>query len=350
MKVFFVTDTMHPGGSERVISVLANHFAQRGINTTILCYRRNESFYEIDEKVSVCYLEKETNGASLLKRGKWLRSYCIRECPDVVIPFMTAVYCLTLFSLLGSGIPVICSERIDPRTTSVKRKALRALLLPFARHLVVQTESIKSYYGKTIQKKCSVIYNPVDPSFFLDAPNVYLKRIINVGRLSPQKNQKLLIDAFSDICNEYPEYKLSIYGEGELKQELLDYIDGMGLNDSVFLEGTSNHIAEELNRSAVFCLSSDFEGMSNAVIEAICAGVPIISTDVSGIRELIVPDVNGIIIKRGDRGELATALKRVLSDHSLADRMRLENREKGRCLFNTESIVDQWMSLVKRVI
>lgn len=167
MRVLFVTDTMHPGGAERVISVLANHFSGKGIDTGIVCFRGDNCFYQLEDKVSVHYAAIETNNATLLQRGRWLRHFCLKEKPDVVIPFMTAVYCLTIFSLLGTRIPIIASERIDPTTTPWRRKILRWILLRFATHLVVQTKSIKSYYSRSLQKRCTVIYNPVDDSFLI---------------------------------------------------------------------------------------------------------------------------------------------------------------------------------------
>ena len=350
MKVLFVTDTMHPGGSERVISVLANQFCEKGIDTGIVCFRGVDSFYQIDKRISAHYAEVETNKASILSRGKWLRAFCQQEKPDVVIPFMTAVYCLTIFSLLGTHIPIIASERIDPTTTPWKRKILRWLLLRFTTHLVVQTEAIKLYYSEDLQKRCTVIYNPVDNTFF-DLPVVdRKKRFISVGRLSAQKNQKLLIDAFSSFLLDYPEFTLSIYGEGELEEELTKYILSKGLNGKVVLEGTSNNLAEELNRSYAFCLSSDFEGMSNAVLEAICVGIPVITTNVSGIREIITEQKNGLVVPIRDCAAFKDAMMLLASDTALADRMRKENKEKGRAMFRTDSVVSKWLHVIDKVV
>ena len=350
MKVLFITDTMHPGGSERVISVLANQLSCKDIDTGIVCFRGDNSFYQLDDKVSVYYAAVETNKATILKRGRWLRHFCLKERPDVVIPFMTAVYCLTIFSLLGTNIPIIASERIDPTTTPWKRKILRWALLRFVTHLVVQTESIKSYYSRSLQRRCTVIYNPVDDSFF-DLPDVVREmRFINVGRLSAQKNQRMLIDAFASISQDYPDFSLSIYGEGEQEEELKQYIAKKGMSGRVTLKGTSNCMSRELNRSYAFCLSSNFEGMSNAVLEAVCVGTPVITTEVSGIRELITDQVNGFIVPINNGDAFAKAMRKLASDAGLADMMRENNKEKGREMFRTDSIVSQWLNVINTVV
>lgn len=160
----------------------------------------------------------------------------------------------------------------------------------------------------------------------------------------------MLIDAFASILPDYPDFSLSIYGEGEQEEELKQYIALKGMTDRVTLEGTSNSMADELNRSYAFCLSSDFEGMSNAALEAICVGLPIIATEVSGIRELITDQVNGVIVPTKNGDAFAKAMRKVASDTCLAEKMRESNKEKGRAMFRTDSIVSQWLNIINTIV
>lgn len=348
MKIVFVTDTMHPGGSERVISVLSNEMSRQGLDVQIICLRGLKSFYDLDNGIKLVCAEAVKTNTSIIKKVLWLRKYINKENPDFVIPFMTPVFCLTLFSLLFTNNRIICSERIDPTKTSPIRKLMRSILLPSTTWLVVQTQQIKTYYRKSIQKKCSVIYNPVNESFFEVFDSERKKRFISVGRLAAQKNQKLMLDAFNVVHQKHPEFSLSIYGEGELKDELHAYIRENDMSDFAILEGTTNNISKEMQSSYAFCLSSDFEGMSNAIIEAVCAGLPIVTTDVSGAQELIGGNNGGIITPVGNTEKFADAMLEIIENPERSNIMREININK-REMFKTSSIVDEWLSLLNEL-
>lgn len=348
MKVIFVTDTMHPGGSERVISVLSNEMSKRGLDIQVVCLRGLTSFYDLDNGIKLVCAEAVKTNTSVFKKVLWLRKYINNENPDFVIPFMTPVFCLTLFSLLFTSHKIICSERIDPTKTSPIRKLMRSILLPSTTWLVVQTQQIKTYYRQSIQKKCSVIYNPVNDAFFELYNSERKKRFISVGRLAAQKNQKLMLDAFKTVHQKHPDFSLSIFGAGELKDELQTYIDKNGMREYAVLEGTSTNISKEMQSSYAFCLSSDFEGMSNAIIEAVCAGLPIVTTDVSGAQELIGGNNGGIITPVGNTEKFADAMLEIIENPERSNIMREININK-REMFKTSSIVDEWLSLLNEL-
>lgn len=160
MKIIYLLASLGSGGAERVVSLLANKMSKDGHNVQIVCLKFNDEYYHLDEKVKVVKAMEHT--ANRLTELFWLRNYINHEKPDVVIPFTEGVYCFTILSLLGTGIPIIASERLDPAAMSIPRKILKRLLLPYADWLVVQTQSIKEYFPPKIQKKTSVIYNPVN--------------------------------------------------------------------------------------------------------------------------------------------------------------------------------------------
>ena len=377
MRITFLLASLGSGGAERVVSLLANKLVERGHQVEIICLKFNDVYYQTDLRVKVTLAMQQTKNR--LTEVLWLRKYIKQQKPDVVIPFTEGVYCFTILSLLGTGIPIIASERLDPSAMSPIRKVLKRLLLPYADWLVVQTQSIKEYFPKKIQEKTSVIYNPVNDEVFHQIENGELKiengerykspdglqvqganaassvqssklnRIISVGRLFPQKNQAMMIRAFAMVADKFPDWQLVIFGEGPLRAELEGLVSSFKLQDRVLLPGRTEHVIEELRKSKLFCLSSDYEGMSNAMIEAICVGLPIISTKVSGTDELVKDGENGILIEIGDEKELGCAFISLMANSQ-------EIMKMGNCnssfsyKFKIDEIVNQWISLINNII
>ena len=349
MKITFVTSTLTSGGSERVISILANELSKRKHVVEIISLNKHIVFYKIEDNVKLSFAKDETNDGGIIRRMSWLRKHIKDSKPDVVIPFMEAVYCVTLLSLVGLKVPVVSSERIDPRRSPFLRNVLRRIILPLTTHLVVQTEDIKRFYPTFIQKKTSVVYNPVTDVVY-GLPVTKKKNIVvSVGRLYIQKNQKMLIDAFAGIAKEFENYNLIIYGEGPLRGELEKQIKNKGLEGRVLLPGAIDNVLDKLNEAKIFCLSSNYEGMSNALIEAICVGLPVISTRVSGVDELIKTHENGEIVNIGDTITLTKTLRSLLLDENRMKAYGIRNKQMSE-IFKTENIVNQWESLLKGVI
>lgn len=349
MKIVFVTATLTSGGSERVISLLANAFYTKGHEVSIVCLNKHIVYYPLVSGINVLFAEDEVRSESVIKKMTWLRNYVKTSSPDVVVPFMEAVYCVTLLSLVGVHVPVISSERIDPRRSPFVRNILRRMFLPLTTHLVVQTQDIKQFYPGFIRKKTTVIYNPVTEKVFSLTKVAKKNLIISVGRLYSQKNQKILINAFGMIANDFDDYKLVIYGEGPLREKLEKQVRDMKLEGRVLLPGVTDNVAEKLNKSKLFCLSSDYEGMSNALIEAICVGLPIITTNVSGAEELIKGGKNGDVVEIGDTNALAVAMRNLL----LNEEKLAEYGQANKLLapkFNTTSIAGQWEKTINDVI
>ncbi|MBO7577368.1 MAG: glycosyltransferase family 4 protein [Prevotella sp.] len=355
MKIVFTLASLGSGGAERVVSLLANKMAEQGYQMEIICLKFNDVYYKLHPEVKVTLAMQQTKNR--LTEVFWLRKYIKQEKPDVVIAFTEGVYCFTIAALLGTKIPVIASERLDPSAMTWKRNLLKRLLLPYADWLVVQTKTIKDYFPQTIQKKTSVIYNPVkDEALASSIENGKMKmdnsekpRIISVARLFPQKNQEMMIRVFAKIAEKYPDWKLVIYGEGPRRQSLQLTIDNLQLTERVLLPGRTEKVIDELQKSKIFCLSSDYEGMSNSMIEAICVGLPIISTKVSGTDELIRDGVNGLLVDIGDEQGMTDALEKLIQDEELMKQMGEANRKKAS-LFQIDTIVNEWMKLINQVI
>lgn len=349
MNVIFLLASLGSGGAERVVSLLANKMSELGHQVEIICLKFNDVYYHLLPSVKVTIAMQQTKNR--FTEIYWLRNYIKKQKPDVVIPFTEGVYCFTILSLLGTGIPIIASERLDPAAMSIPRKILKRLLLPYADWLVVQTQSIKEYFPQKIQKKTSVIYNPVNEESLspaLPQREGRLNIIISVGRLYPQKNQAMMIRAFAKIAEEYPDWQLVIFGEGPLRATLESLISSFKLQERVLLPGRTEHVIDELRKSKIFCLSSDYEGMSNAMIEAICVGLPIISTKVSGTEELIKDGENGLLVETGDISCLSDCMSKLVSSPTLIEEISLKNKKLAG-LFGIDFIINQWMDLINKI-
>lgn len=350
MDILFVTATLTSGGSERVMSLLANQLAERGHRVEIVNLNKHIVFYPIHKDVHLSFTEEEA-GSSIIRKIGWLRKYVKAKKPDVVIPFMEAVYCVTLLALIGVHIPIISSERIDPRHSPRLRNILRKIFLPLTTHLVVQTKDIKTFYPKFIQKKTSIIYNPVSETVFHLQEEPKENVVISVGKLDGQKNQKLLINAFASIAYDFPDWKLVIYGEGRERDSLESLVSSFKsqVSSRILLPGRCETVIEEMNRAKVFAFSSDFEGMSNAILEAVCVGLPVITTNVSGAAELVKNGEGGFVVPIRDEKALAEALRMILQDENLREKMMHANKARAK-EFKQDMIVNQWEELIKKIV
>lgn len=346
MRLVFITDTMHSGGAERVISVLANYFSDK-YNVEIICLRGDKTFYALKDSIRIIYLECIC-GNNLLNKFLWL--YRNIKSDMLVIPFMVNVYIFTLTALLFRRVKVIISERNDPRKHKLPIRFMRKLLIWRAQRIVVQTRDIAEYFPKLIQNRIDVVYNPISEKYLWKSAcsDNKSKIIVTVGRLSPQKNHKMLINAFFVINKYYPEYQLHIYGDGEARKETESYIKSKGLSGSIILKGNSSTLETILPKAEIFVLSSDYEGMSNALIEAMYVGLPIVTTSVSGTKDLIENGENGFVVPIRDEKAFINAVLKLIENKDLRERFS----QKGVDIINKVQpsiIFKQWDDIITQV-
>ena len=239
----------------------------------------------------------------------------------------------------------IMSERNDPSRKpeeefkSAKRSYARA------DHVVFQSEHVKQLFSGKIQAKSTIIRNPVSVPCFAD--EIPEHRIVTVGRYTKQKNHGLLIRAFHRFRLSHPDYTLHLYGDGELRESLQTLIDELQLQDAVFLEGFRDDVHERIKNAKMFVLSSDYEGMSNALMEAMMMGLPCISTSCTGSDELIEDGKTGLLVPCGDADALAAAMGRVADDEELCKRLR--DHAQLQCLdFELGRVARAWERIMFR--
>ena len=349
-KHLFFIGTLQNGGAERVVSILAGKMAEQGMNVEILTYYDMPVFYNIHSDVKVTCVEKETGTKSKGKNFLWVRKY-FKENADVLISFLAPFNIFALVCNLGTGTPIIVADRNDPTkipSNTLVRK-VRDFLYRFADGIVVQTKKNQSYFSKQVQKKSVVIYNPINlgeksGSALQTAKH---KKIVSVGRLMQQKNQKMLLGAFKNVLEKYPDYQLVIYGEGPMREELEAYAKELGVEKSILLPGNVADVHDRIKGAEIFVLSSDYEGMPNALIEAMCLGLPVISTKVSGATDLIKDHENGLLTELDNQKELEAAMMELIENPILEEKLA-KNATQLNDSLELSKIMNQWIHFIKK--
>lgn len=349
MKIVLVIDHLKNGGAERVVSVLSNELIKMGHETHVIV-TIDENNYALNKEVKYHVAEGMTNN-KLIRRAT--REYSLKKCinrinPDVIYSFG---YYMNLYSIFACGdkYKLIISERNDPErelNNSVLR-AIRNMLYGKCSLMVCQTPQARDYYKKRINRPIVVIPNPISDAL----PDPWFgereKKIVTACRLEPQKNLPMLIDAFKVIHEEYSDYKLIIYGDGSLKEELYSKILKLGLEEYIRLPGFEKNIHEKILKSAMYVSSSDYEGISNSMLEALAIGLPTICTDcpVGGAAMAIDDGINGVLVPVGNVNELYKAMKKVLDDKRFADSIS-KNAICVRQKYNANKIAVEWVKLI----
>ncbi len=353
--LMFYINSLNQGGAERVLLQLAERFAAAGYRAVFVTSFRSADEYPVPAGVERISMEQENLPQSRLKKNisriSTLRKLCREYKPEALIAFMAEPNFRAV--LAGAGLPV--KIIISVRNTPEKEYAGRLFgfvakyILPMADGCVFQTEDARDYFPKKLRDKSAVIMNQVSRSFFDEAPAPVKKDIYTVGRLNSQKNQAMLIRAFARLegCKD----RLIIYGEGPLRAELESLIKSLGLEERVKLMGLSANIPADIKSAKIFVLPSDYEGMPNALLEAMALGLCCIATDCpcGGPRAVIEDGISGRLIPVGDEAALADALQALLADEGTRNAMAKAAGARAE-MFSPEAIFRQWQDYVEKII
>lgn len=350
-KAILYIDSMQRGGAQRVMSVLSKFLSDRGIYTVLvndIIPEEGKAEYSVDSRVHRVFLDKNTKpGKSKnIARVIGLRRLVKKENPDVILSFMGPPNYRMLLATIGVQCRKVVSVRNDPYKeygTGLKKWIAR-FIFRFANGCVFQTEEASAYFPAAVQKRGRIILNPVDPSFFNTTWEGEDKTILTVGRLYPQKNHALLLNAFAQVHEKYPEYKLKICGKGSEENNLKELASELGIDSFVSFMGEVDNVKDELKQSSCFVLSSDYEGLPNALMEAMAVGIPVISTDCpcGGPRTLIRNNENGILVSCGDANGLTDAIEKVISNKEKGIRLGQYGKESA-ARFRTETVMSEWL-------
>lgn len=340
-KILFHINSLGKGGAERVVANLSEEFVKKDIEVMIATEWTAADEYPVSDKIRRIHVgleeqeERLAGGVQRKIRTKRLHELIVKEKPDVILSFCRNANYRAILAARGTKVPVIVSVRSDPYVdyASKKQKIISSLLYGRAAGAVFQTEYARDFFPKSVRQKSKVILNPLHEKY-LSVPKAEKRRkaIVTAGRFHEAKDHIVLIKAFERLMNEFPEYVLEIYGDASEDNTHLfikEHIKAHSLQERVILKGNSNHLEKDLADAAVFVMSSKYEGMPNALMEAMAMQIPVISTDCpcGGPRTLIDDGVNGLLVHVGDDEEMAVAIRKVLSEPERAEELAISAGE-----------------------
>ena len=348
-EIIFVHPSLLGGGAERVAIALANYFILHGFKFTFFLTKNKGVSYEIPDGVKVI---DENAGPTVnpVEQILLIRQYIKKHPEAAIISFLPHQNMYTLLAAVGLPNRVVISIRNDPRFDFPKRSFLflvRNLLYRRASAIVYQTIDQQTLMPKVLQKRGSIILNPLSDNIPLPYEGLRQKTVITSGRLEEQKNHGMTIRAFALFHQKHPDYELLIYGEGSLKNELLRLAEELGVKESVHFYGFRPDAVNQVRKASIFVMSSKYEGLSNSMLEALCMGVPTICTRcMGGGAEAVIEDtVNGLLVDIDDIVEETRLMNLLATDGDLASRLSHEAR-KLREIVGVETIGREWEKLI----
>lgn len=355
MKILFVAENLLSGGRETRFIDLANELSKKNFDVSLLLYG---NVFQVEEKlhesIKVIHKVVDSNTKNWVQRNIFYRLKCLSLINEilkdsdyeVVLSFDDMVNINLLLSRYARKKKVVISERGDPNYNKKYLKIIKRILFKKAEGVVFQTEGARDFFKQSSLKMTTVIPNPIPHSDY----GKYIfkgkreKVIVSVARLwLYQKRQDVLLKGFKLFSEEFPEYSLVLYGDGPDWAKIIELIEKLELEEKVVLAGKKNDILYRIRDASFFVLTSDFEGIPNALIEAMTVGLPVISTDCSpgGARFLIDNKANGLLIERNNPWELYSAMKYFALNPSHAGQMGEEATSVVK-RFDREQIYNQW--------
>ncbi len=361
-KIAFHLNCLEQGGAERVVSNLANRFSKAGYEVIVATEWQGENEFQISSKVRRVHVglrdedKKKNRLTQFFLRIYYLKKFLKEEKPDILIPFARKALYRGLTAAYFMKIPVLISIRTDPvgHYDRPFDKVQIPFLFPRADGCVFQTEGAREFFAPRLQDNSRIILNPLNPKYIgVPQPAQRSKTVVQSGRLVDFKNQAMLIRAFHEVHKKHPDYDLKIYGRdtGDGTKELLEtVIAELNAQDYVHLMGASDSLEKDLTDAAVFAFSSDWEGLPNALMEAMALGLPIVATDCpcGGPRTIMTNEVDGLLIPIKNQKAMEDGINRLIEDEQLAKRLGQEARKiAGRA--NDEAIFRQWETYIDEV-
>lgn len=348
-RVLFIMPDLAGGGAERVVSILMNELVNREIDVTLALTKSNVIVYELNSKVKIDtrYMAKGKNPLSQILDIKKLMQ---EDSERVIVSFLDFQNIYTILAGLFLKNRVVVSLRNALQMIGDGRKSIQFLtkvLFRYADRIVFQTNDAQNCFSRKVRNKSTIILNPLSKCFpEYDVEKSKLK-IVTFCRLNNQKNLPLAIHGFAKFHEAHPDYRYFIYGKGEEEVNLKKLITELGLEDSIILNDFSKNIFEDIKDARMFLLTSDYEGLSNSMIEALALGLPSICTDcpIGGARMVIENEKNGFLIPTGDENALISAMEKIASSSEIRKRIS-ENAKQIQEKLSVSKIVDQWEALL----
>ena len=389
-EIIFIIKVMLGGGAERVVSLLSRASSEKGHKVSLILTHQNKKdavLHCIDERINVISLPDEISNqkissfipclimlfarlisklgfedkSSVLKyysrnynSVSWMKKYFKKHKGASAVAFLYDSIFLTLLSKNKTN-KVIISERGDPAQSSGSKTTNAFMRKEFTKAdgIVFQSPDAQKWYLENTPAKGNVIFNPIKPDLPAPYSGERKKRIVNFCRISAQKNLIMLVDAFAEFHKEYPDYELDIIGdpvgndtEGYV-DSIIEHIKHHNCENCIHIMPSRKDIHDYIKNYAMFVSSSDFEGMSNSMLEAMAMGLPCVCTDcpAGGARAVIKDGENGLLTPVGDSHALYLAMKKIAENPELANKLS-QNSVKIREEQSVDKIIKKWMELI----
>lgn len=358
MRIGFLIPSLAVGGAERATVALGNGMAHLGHEVFVITLHDGENFYDADGKIKIFPLgfsdEEDGKIKKSLKKAYNLRRVMKNLGLDVIIAMSSLMAAYGVFACAFTGTKSIGSERSNPyrHFSAFPYSLIKKISASFSDGYVFQTKAAMEYYPKRAAKKGIVIPNGI----FGNVPDKITpfeerkKVIYAMGRLVPEKGFDVLLKAFAVFSEKHSDYTLTVLGEGELHGSLEELAESLGVSEKVSFPGADKSACEKISGGRMFVLSSRFEGMPNALIEAMACAMPVIAADCPmGPSELITNVENGILVKVDDVHGLAAAMCELAEDDFLSAKLS-ENAVKIRERLSPEKVTEEWLQYISGII
>jgi GalNAc-alpha-(1->4)-GalNAc-alpha-(1->3)-diNAcBac-PP-undecaprenol alpha-1,4-N-acetyl-D-galactosaminyltransferase len=363
-RVTIVIPFLNLGGTQRVVTSLANTWVENGKQVTIITLgdRSVPPFFPLSPSVNWVALGKSGSSTNFLsailaniRRIFALRAAIRRNSPEVVVSFLTSTNVLTIAATRGLHVPLVISERTDPYKDYLSKAwlLLRRITYPAAQHLVVLSAHYIEFFKPMLNERITSISNPAyQPPQLTQTGTTFPpgKVIISIGRLSYEKGYDLLIQAFALICKQHPDWNLLILGEGSMRKELEDLSVSLGLNGRVYLPGAVKDPYNYLYQSSLYVLPSRIEGFGLVLCEAMACGLAVVAFNCSAQTSEIVRDrIDGVLVSAENVQLLASAMSDIMADDSKR-RLFAENAREILNRFPVSRIMKIWEEVLDKAV
>ena len=376
LKISFLIYSLGPGGAEKIVSYLLNHFSNK--YEIFLVLMNSTIFYKIPENIKIFYLEDSNPYEHGLKKFFKLpflaykySKFCMQHNIDISLSFMTRPnYINALSKKFKNRAKIIINERAMPslqHKKGIQGKINRILIkkiYKYADKILSNSKGNKFDLEKNFNLKVDdFIYNFIDLNYIYHKSKEILENFkkdrfifITIGRIDEGKNHKLIIDALKNLNFDFYFY---IIGDGPLKNFLQNYVKRIKIEDKIFFLGRQYNPYKFLSKADCFVFSSNYEGFPNAILEALACGLPVISTDCrSGPREILAPDTDfryeadkielaeyGILVPVGDAFKFAEAMKLIYENKKLRDNYKKKAIKRAED-FDIGKIIKKWEEIL----
>lgn len=351
MKIIFLIPDMGFGGAERVVSILSKEIADRGFSVDIVCLYGDRVQYEISPKVTLLnFSEKNTSKRSRMLNLRYYFKLQKKQYNKVVaVAFQASCLNTAIASAMFTGVKVMATERTNPykKGNSLIKRIKASIPYVLSDFCVFQTNDARNYYKVIPDRKCAIIGNPITPSKYLWNGNSNPSGLISICRINKAKNLLMSIRVLEKLKPIYPNIHLDVYGTGdsELLDSLILEVERLGVKNNISFKGNTDSVLELLSNHSVFLSTSDYEGISNSMLEAMSVGMPLVCTDcpIGGAR-MMLSDGCGLLSPVGDVDAFAANVDFVLS-HPIESKRMAKLAQEKTLEYSQENISKEWYNI-----